>query len=78
MSFLATLKNEKPRGRTDKVMDAYESLSPSDKALFFELITDYTWSANQIAEALRKMGHDIQGHQLTHFRTKIKTGRVTL
>jgi len=78
MSLLSMLETEKPRGRTDKVLDAYESLPPGEKDAFALLIQDDTWSAPQLAEALQRLGHDIQAHQLTYFRTKLKTGRVTL
>lgn len=79
MSLDALLTEGKPSGhRADKVLIAYRSLPEVQRAAFAELIQDPMWSAPQIAEALRDMGHDIQGDQVRNFRTKLKNGRVYL
>ena len=78
MSLIDMVTHEEPRGRTDKVLEMYAELPPEERDMFALIIRDNTWSSNQIAEALQNMGHDIQGHQLTYFRTKLKTGRVEL
>ena len=79
MSLDALLTKGKPSGhKADKVLIAYRSLSEDERAAFGQLIQDPMWSAPQIADALRELGHDIDGDQVRNFRTKLKNGRVYL
>lgn len=78
MSLTALLREGKPSGQVDKVMVAYKKLPEPEKQAFATLVKDPLWSGPQIAAELRKMGHDIQGDQVQNFRTKLKSGRVTL
>ena len=79
MSLDALLTKGKPSGhRADKVLIAYRSLPEAERAAFAELIQDPMWSAPQIADALRTMGHDVDGDQVRNFRTKLKNGKVYL
>jgi hypothetical protein len=79
MSLVNLVTAGKPAGhKFDKVMAAYQSLSPAEQDAFKVLVKDELWSGPQIAAELTKMGYEIQGHQIQNFRTKLKTGRVAL
>jgi hypothetical protein len=79
MSLTALLREGSPKGhKRDKVSMAYEKLPQPERAAFATLVKDPIWSAPQIAETLRKMGHDVTGDQIQHFRSKIRDGRVEL
>ena len=79
MSLIALLQEGKPAAhKFDKVMATYKALSPAEQDAFKALVLDDLWSGPQIAAELTKMGHELQGHQIQSFRTKLKTGRVAL
>jgi len=79
VSLVNLLQEGKPAAhKFDKVMAIYKSLPPAEQDAFKALVTDDLWSGPQIAAELTKMGHELQGHQIQAFRTKLKTGRVAL
>lgn len=79
MSLTALLTEGKPNGhKADKVAAAYERLTAEEREAFRILIHDPMWSGPQIAAALRSMGHDVSSDQVQHYRTKLRTGKVTL
>ena len=79
MSLATLLQDGKPAAhKFDKVMAIYKSLAPAEQDAFKVLVRDELWSGPQIAAELTKMGHEVQGHQIQNFRTKLKTGRVAL
>jgi hypothetical protein len=79
VSLSALLQTGQPSShKVDKVLLAYQSLSGSEKEAFEQLIHDELWSGPQIASALRGLGHQIDGGQIKHFRTKLRDGKVTL
>jgi hypothetical protein len=79
MSLAELLQDGRPVAhKYDKVAAAYKSLGAVEQDAFRVLIHDDLWSAPQIAAELTRMGYDITGDQIRNFRTKLKTGRVTL
>jgi hypothetical protein len=79
MSLADLLINGKPTGhKVDKVMAVYDVLDAAEREAFRALIHDPVWSGPQIALTLRQMGFNIQGDQVQAFRTKLRTGKVTL
>jgi hypothetical protein len=79
MSLSELLTNGKPNGhKVDKVMAVYDLLNDTEREAFHTLIHDPMWSGPQIALTLREMGFNIQGDQIQAFRTKLRTGKVTL
>lgn len=79
MSLATLLTEGKPAAhKFDKVMAVYKALSPAEQDAFKVLVKDDLWSGPQIAAELVQMGHEIQGHQIQSFRTKLKTGRIAL
>ena len=79
MSLVSLVNEGKPAAhKFDKVMAVYRELAPNEQDAFKQLITNELWSGPQIAAELVKMGHEVQGHQIQNFRTKLKTGRVAL
>ena len=67
-----------PQGRYDHVEAAYDGLSPENKAVFREAITDKQYGHAQIATALRALGYDVDRKQVQHFREKVSLGKVEL
>lgn len=79
MSLAELLASGKPHGhKVDKVLAVYNVLTNEEQEAFHVLINDPMWSGPQIALTLREMGFNIQGDQIQNFRTKLRTGKVTL
>lgn len=78
MSPLTELLDQAPTGRYDKVEYAYGQLDEPSREAFGRLISDPAWSAAKIAEALTKMGHQVDEYQVTYYRKKLRDGKVAL
>ena len=79
MSLAEQLQSGVPQGhKVDKVLAVYKELTDAEQAAFRSLVANPIWSGPQIALTLREMGFNIQGDQIQHFRTKLKTGKVAL
>jgi hypothetical protein len=67
-----------PRANYNPVRAAYDGMNDEDKAVLKGALwsTDYTHA--QIAEALRKVGYDVDRKQVQAFREKMLLGKVEL
>lgn len=68
-----------PVGRYNPVAAAYEGMNDANRAAFRHIIQDAeSYPHNQVAKALREIGHDIDRKQIQAFREKLALGKVTL
>lgn len=74
MSLAKLLGDIQPVG--DKVELALNTLDDADRAALVDALHDPLTSAPAIAAALRKTGYDVAGHQVNHYRRKMREGKV--
>jgi hypothetical protein len=68
-----------PRGRQDRVAEAYDGMSEDNARAFRVIIRDTNgYPHAQVAAALREIGYDIDRKQVQHYRERLALGKVSL